>query len=144
MKKDYYDDNRVISDMSGVEKRGIMSSWLGALDSDVRRDHWPLGSVRGHDRESLSRVDGNVRDFDARNYDARNYDARNYDARDYDARDYEARDYDARNIMGDSNSLTSEERRALIKYTLKYSLGIGMIFLVAFGLLIWFLLRIWT
>lgn len=41
------------------------------------------------------------------------------------------------------DELSPEDRRALIKYTLKYALGIGAIFAVAFGIVIFILTRIW-
>ena len=34
-------DNRTIADMSGVEQRGILSSWLGIMDPNVRAQHGP-------------------------------------------------------------------------------------------------------
>ena len=51
--------------------------------------------------------------------------------------------YDSRN-MGSEQDLSPEDRKALIKYLLKYSLGLGMIFLVAFGLVIAILIKLWT
>lgn len=44
---------------------------------------------------------------------------------------------------GGEVELTGEERRALIKYTLKYSLAIGGVFILAFGLLIFLMTKLW-
>ena len=39
--------------------------------------------------------------------------------------------------------LTKEERWALIKYTMKYALGMGLVFIAAFGLLILLMVKLW-
>ncbi|MBQ7246356.1 MAG: hypothetical protein IJS33_05500 [Firmicutes bacterium] len=39
--------------------------------------------------------------------------------------------------------LSPEDRRALIRYTLKYALGLGSIFIIVFGIIIFILTRIW-
>lgn len=50
--------------------------------------------------------------------------------------------FDARN-MGSEIQLTREERWALIRYTMKYSLAIGMAFLLGLGLFVFILFKLW-
>ncbi len=45
--------------------------------------------------------------------------------------------------MSYAEELSPEDRRALIRYTLKYALAIGTVFVVAFGILIAILTNIW-
>ncbi len=45
---------------------------------------------------------------------------------------------------GGEVDLTPEERRALIKYALKYTLALAGVFILGFGILIFILTRIWN
>lgn len=44
----------------------------------------------------------------------------------------------------DGIDLTPEERWALIKYTMKYALGLGLVFVTVIGIAILLLLKLWS
>ena len=88
------DDNRIIADMSGVDNRGILSSWFGILDPNVRAEHGPKGSKPSSSPKA-------------------------------------------------SQELSPEDRKALIFYAMKYSFGIGMLFLTIFGIVIFLMTKFW-
>ena len=100
------DDNRTIADMSGVDQRGLLSSWFGILDPNVRAEHGP-----GRNRNASSPQNS-----------------------------YGSKPSNGQNA---SQELSPEDRRALIFYAMKYSFGIGMIFLTIFGIVIFLMTKFW-
>ena len=57
------DDNRVIADMSNIDRRGIAGTWFGIFNSDVRRDHGPGRNLYGGSNDASHSSGG----FDSKN-----------------------------------------------------------------------------
>ena len=59
------DDNRVVADMSNLDQRGLMGSWLGIFDPNVRAQYKP---EKKRNSEELSREDKRALIFYAMKY----------------------------------------------------------------------------
>ena len=127
------DDGRTIASMENVEKRGIMSSWFGALDPNVRA---------GHGFGKISEDVGKAAEKD---------DRKPYDRSPASYRGGTAPSDQAESAPGpaglasarNSEPLDPEDRKALIKYVLGYSLAIGAVFAVIFGIVIFLMWKFW-
>ena len=126
------DDGRTIASMENLEKRGLMSSWLGALDPNVRAEHG-FGRAAKEQRKTKERDDRKPYDRSPVSYRG-------------GAAPLEAKGSGAAGDDGGARNaepIDPEDRRALIKYVLGYSLAIGAVFAAVFGIVIFLMWKFW-
>ena len=111
------DDGRTIANMENLDRRGTLSTWFGILSPSVREDVLgSTGKFSSGDRAE-SRSGGTSGKSHGGSFDSRN--------------------------MGSEVQLTREERLALIRYMMKYALEIGLVFIVAAGVMIFLMTKFW-
>ncbi|MBQ1484162.1 MAG: hypothetical protein IIZ42_02540 [Eubacterium sp.] len=129
------DDGRTIASMDGLEKRGLLSSWFGALDPNVRAEHG-LGRDSGSPRKSGKKDDRKPYDRSPVSYRG-------------GAAPFEASGGapgpagQPGQGAGSDVPLDPDDRKALIKYVIGYSLAIGAVFAVIFGIVIFLMWKFW-